>query len=322
MATYTFLMRPLLPIGKKANPPRYWKTKVFPAALAFIASAIGGAQLQGHDLPQSEKLISGGEAVPARGSETSAGADGEAGISMAQESKQATPQVVVSPAGKLSGPSEMTGETDVVSTQGTVRSALKGLTPSLETATKRTTASSHQWKLQEPSRRILNTVGTPPGKCLVVCPTGAEASVVVCLCALVAFFPPPLSSPDPSKSSSSSTKHHLQQPSGPASPQSCCSAEADGPGVEPWLGGGGFSVLRRGAGAAAGVVTKAQIRWRFLLIQQECPWARPPRRLMQELNEYFMTPGQHSWWTLSYWLLGDSEDCDSSVALAGPDSRS
>lgn len=35
-----------------------------------------------------------------------------------------------------------------------------------------------------------------------------------------------------------------------------------------------------------------------MLLQQGCPWARPPRRLMQELNEYFMTSGEHSWATL------------------------
>lgn len=75
----------------------------------------------------------------------------------------------------------------------------------------------------------------------------------------------------------------------------------------------GFAVLRRGAG----VVTKPQLRWRFLLLQQECPWARPPRRLMQELNEYFMSPGEHSWWSLSdHLLLFGGSDCE-----AGADTR-
>lgn len=70
----------------------------------------------------------------------------------------------------------------------------------------------------------------------------------------------------------------------------------------------GFAVLRRDGG----VVTKPQLRWRFLLLQQECPWARPPRRLMQELNEYFMTPGEHSWWSLSdqLLLLLEGSDCE------------
>ncbi|CAN0037604.1 unnamed protein product [Sphacelaria rigidula] len=62
--------------------------------------------------------------------------------------------------------------------------------------------------------------------------------------------------------------------------------------------GGVFAVLPQSS-----KVTKTDVRWRFLLLQQECPWARPPRRLMQYLNEYFMTPGEQSWDTLRDMLL-------------------
>ena len=197
------------------------------------------------------------------------------------------------------------------------------------------------------------SIGGAAGKCLVACPTGAEASVVVCLSALAAFFPPPpASTGDGGTSAAREGRLRLRSPrrtsaaaenrataethSTPetritqdnhattdnhTAPENCatqdnhattaaaaagaaagagkCETETDEekPGLQ--LGRGGFAVLRRGGG----VVTKPQLRWRFLLLQQECPWARPPRRLMQELNEYFMSPGEHSWWTLSDRLL-------------------
>lgn len=121
------------------------------------------------------------------------------------------------------------------------------------------------------------------GNCLVVCPTGGEASVIICLAALVALFPRQTQSPV----------------------RTSAGDQVDDGGLESCFGGGRYAVLRPGMGP----VTKTEIRWRYILLQQECPWARPPRRLMQELNEYFMTPGEHSWWTLSDRLVsGDS--CD------------
>ncbi|CAM9508920.1 unnamed protein product [Discosporangium mesarthrocarpum] len=41
-------------------------------------------------------------------------------------------------------------------------------------------------------------------------------------------------------------------------------------------------------------VTKEEVRWRLMLLQQAHPWARPPRRLLRELNEFFI-PGE-AWW--------------------------
>ncbi|CAM9609314.1 unnamed protein product [Scytosiphon promiscuus] len=319
--------------GKKANPPRYWKTKVFPTALAFIASAIGGARPGAGDPPQSTKNAgSGGEGggtdVRQRGPCMSAGACREAAGFPAQYGTQTIPEAAKSPARKPATPSQMAGETaedtGFAGTHDVVRSSAEEPQSSTEAATKSRSAmlpkpglpSQQQKHDQGANTSLVDTAGTPAGRCLVVCPTGAEASVAVCLCALVAFFPPPPPpTPDPRSTSTSPASGNLQPPSNLSSSRPRAPAEADGQGDEPWLGGGGFSVLRRGVGAGAttGVVTKAHLRWRFLLIQQECPWARPPRRLMQELNEYFMTPGEHSWWTLSDQLVGEEGDCHSSV---------
>lgn len=232
--------------------------------------------------------------------------------------------------------------------------------------------SSYAWpaSLPPPQRRHAQRCASSrgaAGKCLVACPTGAEASVVVCLAALAAFFPPPPGStasnhgapravledrgtPEnraiaenrvtaenraiPETRAKPETREvpkngripqHRGAPENRATaetgstpetrgtPENRATAEVSGkretetdeqdPGLQ--LEQDGFAVLRRGAG----VVTKPQLRWRFLLLQQECPWARPPRRLMQELNEYFMTPGQHSWWSLSDQLLLRGSDC-------------
>lgn len=147
--------------------------------------------------------------------------------------------------------------------------------------------------------------------------------MIVCLCALVAFFSPPAltrSAEDRGASADGCRRRQQQQQLLPSTPpqQPLATAGArpetpaaggGGGEAERHLGGGCFSVLRRRSSAVetAGVVTKAQLRWRFLLVQQECPWARPPRRLMQQLNEYFMTPGEHSWWTLSDRLSARSD---------------
>lgn len=178
----------------------------------------------------------------------------------------------------------------------------------------RTQLSLPQQQQRQSREYLARTAGAPAGKCLVVCPTGAEASVIVCISALVAFFPTPHV---PASTSTASAKSGLQQPLSTPSPQNFAAVEThetEGGEAGPYLGGGKFSVLRqRDMAATARIVTKAQLRTRFLLVQQECPWARPPRRLMQQLNEYFMTPGEHSWWTLSNRLL---EGLDSLVERA------
>ena len=175
-------------------------------------------------------------------------------------------------------------------------------------ARRRQQQEQQQQQQQQQRRRstegVVGTTVAPRGKCLVVCPTGAEASVIVCLCALVAFFPPPPATANATSRTASADDRDQPQSPPTSSPKSFAAVKTTDDGdVGQYLGGGSFKVLRRRSAAAAVtadvLVTKAQLRWRFLLVQQECPWARPPRRLMQELNEYFMTPGEHSWWTLS-----------------------
>lgn len=317
---------PFHPPGKKANPPRYWQTKVFPAALAFIASAVGGVPPRGQDVSSSTQPIPGNDfntfavckSVDTGQSAVSVRADEELGESAAEEGTQASAEGATHPSGSLPSWKGEIGETTVVGTPAPLCSSVEGLSSSEETARRANiTSNTQEWLPQQRQRQpkeSLADTGTVAGRCLVVCPTGAEASVIVCISALVAFFPPPHVF---TSSCMASANTDRQQPFSAPSPQTVAAIEThetDGGEVGPHLGGGKFSVLsRRGTEVTANIVTKAQLRTRFLLVQQECPWARPPRRLMQQLNEYFMTPGEHSWWTLSDRLLEGSNS-----AVDGP----
>lgn len=213
------------------------------------------------------------------------------------------------------------------------------------------------------------TPGVRDGKCLVVCPNGAEASVVVCLAALLAFFSAPSVPAERTAAANERVLYRRQDEivdadirnlSALATSVAIDTATSDREST--WESDGMESEGNNGVQTAPGAlsvaaknrtkaplevmqidttglsgmlacepeeeitrgkedecftcirtrnrvtcfevlpkgveVTKTDVRWRFLLMQQECPWARPPRRLMQELNEYFMTRGEHSWNTL------------------------
>lgn len=328
------------PPGKKANPPKYWQADVFPAALAFIASTVGGIPpVEQHGVP----AVSGAQ-ERSDGNSPSAGRKSAAVSQSAVSAKgkddideSGTVQERGKPAGEAicsgGGVPSRTDNTAVAAVpEPKRRSAEKeeeegeeeeeqeqeraycsrtvaeqaGSTPFCRARRRRQQGQpqekQQQHQRQGPKRGVDGTTGRPRGKCLVVCPTGAEASVIVCLCALVAFFSSP-----PAAGTLKRTASAQQHSSRTSSPQPLAALETDGAAADDgevgqYLGGGSFSVLRRRSAASAttdAVVTKAQLRWRFLLMQQECPWARPPRRLMQELNEFFMTPGEHSWWNLS-----------------------
>lgn len=307
-------------LGKKANPPRYWQTTVFPTALAFIASALGGVKpggqdelsptqaTQGNDKSFSTcKTVHTGEpVVSVTAAEILAGP-------AVEEGTQPNAERAVHPGGSLPSLIGGVGETTMVEARRPVRPSVERGSSSEYAARQANVASSTpaslpQQRQQKPGEYLAGTAGAPAGKCLVVCPTGAEASIIVCISALVAFFPPPHV---PACSSTASAKSGRQQLLSTPPPQTSAAVEThetERGEVEPYLGGGKFSVLRpREMVATASMVTKAQLRTRFLLVQQECPWARPPRRLMQQLNEYFMTPGEHSWWTLSYLIVQESD---------------
>lgn len=264
---------------------------MFPAALSFIAATIGGVSPRKRDISTAEGDVDpasrsvallrecGGELC---GSKDERGTQAERAVGL-----ESLPYML--PLGEAN-----------VGEEGLAQSA--GGPPS-STAVALPDDNSHtQPLLSELSRkgrqhRSCPAAREPAGRCLVVCPTGAEASVVVCLSALAAFFSSVGDTVSSPTASADETKGQTQI-------ETCSRARGER-GVDDGelglqLGRGGFNVLRRGAG----VVTKAQLRWLFILLQQECPWARPPRRLMQELNEYFMTPGKHSWWTLSDYLVG------------------
>ncbi|CAM9321435.1 unnamed protein product [Ectocarpus sp. 12 AP-2014] len=280
--------------GKKANPPRYWQKTVFPAALVFIASAVGDLRL-----PPAPK----GMATDQSAAVVHVEHHGEVAGPLVHEGPHVGEEAAASPDRSLpSYGGGKVGETSAVDAPDPARmEGVEGISSPAEADTRAITTSSAQPRLRQQWQAKRGGAGVMPGpvsagKCLVVCPTGADASVVVCLCALVAFFPP-----GPQANTNTSSGNRNQQPQqqqlpSPSSRHALLADDTGGGDSGLWLGGGRFSVLRR---TAAGVVTKSQLRWRFLLMQQECPWARPPRRSMQELNEYFMTPGEHSWWTLS-----------------------
>ncbi|CAB1112059.1 unnamed protein product [Ectocarpus sp. CCAP 1310/34] len=280
--------------GKKANPPRYWQKTVFPAALVFIASAVGDLRL-----PPARK----GMATDQSAAVIHVQRHGEAAEPFVHEGPHVGEEAAASPDRNLpSCCGGKVGETSAVDTPDPARlEGAEGISSPAEADTRAIATSSAQPRLRQQCQAKRGGAGVTmgpvtAGKCLVVCPTGADASVVVCLCALVAFFPPGPQANTNTPSGNQNQQPQQQQLLSPSSRHALVADEADGGNSGLWLGGGGFSVLPR---TAAGVVTKSQLRWRFLLMQQECPWAHPPRRSMQELNEYFMTPGEHSWWTLS-----------------------
>lgn len=164
-----------------------------------------------------------------------------------------------------------------------------GLAREITTSPPKLISQQDQQRLQQ---RVCPATTETAGKCLIVCPTGADASIVVCLSALVAFFPPKRTTPCCSNACVDEIKVPSQNKTSGLTTGEAEIGEED---AGQHFGGGRFAVLRR----HAGVVTKAQVRWRYILLQQECPWARPPRRMMQELNEYFMSPREPSWWNLS-----------------------
>lgn len=375
----------LAPPGKNSNPPRYWKTKVFPAALTFIASTVGKTPPQ-QDAPPAATPA---EAMQAPVSCAPSGLAAEAVVpssparksshSGSNDGNRTTAEPAVSPPSACntsvssSALAQNGARNKEEAARGTERrsheeeeealgeetarqpepprsfeqppsaSAAASTGGRVEISSARSTSPQHP-RPCSPSREASTRPASPPqrrhpqpgalskggaaGKCLVACPTGAEASVVVCLSALAAFFPaPPGSTSDGGTPAAREGRLRLRSPrqtsasaenraaaenrSTPekratldnhattAAVAGKCDTETDKeePGLQQERDG--FAVLRRGAG----VVTKPQLRWRFLLLQQECPWARPPRRLMQELNEYFMSPGEHSWWSLSDHLL-------------------
>lgn len=410
---------------------------MFPAALAFIAETVGGISPRGHDSPSPVVSIADlapdtrdGTTAAARPTALSEAADGEAiGTTAARRDKggQDIPAAEdglpvptgISRMNMNAGPSSSLTETSRCG-DGSPTGPCK--VDAAESPTER-----HRRRRQSRSLRgTASLAGAIRGKCLVVCPTGAEASVIVCLAALVAFFPPPraeasaddrrstiadetgkraalastrgvcvspltasiarhpvagcggfgteqkeaevtardcgrddarvcaavvASKDSPSAAEQSSTialesfepppsttnvsiksAHDCSQPAvgngsagasnicehggkpallalsaaasrysgvAAATKSPCSSATADDAEEQEefTFAGGRFSVSARGE-RGDDRVTKAEVRWWCLLLQQEYPWARPPRRLMQELNEYFMTPGEHSWWTL------------------------
>lgn len=154
------------------------------------------------------------------------------------------------------------------------------------------------------------------GKCLVACPTGNEASAIVCLAALLGFFRG--SSGGDESGDEGDNKNKVGDSS------------RDGGGDNTVEDGGDIGgSVRHGrkdekktegdqdqhherttpsgspfarcvfvvAGARARV-TKVEVRSMLAAIQAYCPSAWPPRRLMKDVDKYFMTPGEHSWATL------------------------
>lgn len=311
-------------LGKRANPPRYWQTAVFPASLAFIASAIGGVSLREEKESSPTQATSGNDntlavrkSVHTGQSAVSRTADEHLAEPAAEEGTQPNAEGVTRPGGSLPSSKERVGEMTIVEALEPLCPSIESLSSPVDTArqvnfSSSTQASLRQQRQQQRRRQTREYLGGKggvlAGRCLVVCPTGAEASVVVCISALVAFFPTPHV---PACSSTASAKSGLQRPpSTPSSPNVAVveTHETEGGEAGLYLGGSKFSVLhRRDTAATASIVTKVQLRTRFLLVQQECPWARPPRRLMKQLNEYFLTPGEYSWWSLSYRLLEGSD---------------
>eukprot|EP00752_Nemacystus_decipiens_P004789 g4357.t3 len=323
--------------GKKANPPRYWQTKVFPAALSFIAAAIGRAPSREH------------EEVPAS-SQAQDRLDGRRPSPGCKRASTAQPSAVSAAAGDESASEGDKQEDGTTSGGGDLPSRMERMAVAAVPEESRSCATRacsseppagqadnaqfrlarrrqqeqrhqhHQQQRRQSREGVVGMTGAPRRKCLVVCPTGAEASVIVCLCALVAFFPPSSTTTGATNRTASAGDRDQPHQSSPLSSAKALTAgeTADDGDVGQYFGGGSFSLLRRrsapaetsAATTADVAVTKAQLRWRFLLVQQECPWARPPRRLMQELNEYFMTPGEHSWWTLSDRLSEESVGFD------------
>lgn len=402
---------------------------MFPTALAFIAATVGGVPSRGYDSPSS--VSTGGLSSNTRDDAAAAGV---------RSMSEASVRVAIgATAGGQKGRQDIPAEQAVL-VPGTIPSMNAGrLFSSAETAgcgdgspagpSCRVDGTAPQTERRRQRQRGQSLHGAASlaveagGKCLVVCPTGAEASVIVCLAALVAFFPPsqadaavddrlsilaggtgtrapfattgvrvsptasaarfvaacglgteqeseataqdsaggdarvyavvgskdlpsaeqsvviPLGSSEPPSAAEVSIKFgDGSRPAVGDGGSACASSVRENNGVSALplasrrsgvvgkrasvsvtvdeeeqgcgkLGGGAFSVSARGERWGSGV-TKAEVRWRFLLLQQEYPWARPPRRLMQELNEYFMTPGEHSWWTLRDSLVGRDRDRD------------
>lgn len=401
---------------------------MFPAALAFIAATVGGVPSRGYNSPS-----------PASTGDLSSNTRDDTAAAGSMSMSEASVGVAIgATAGGQKGRQDIPAE-QAVFVPGTIPSMNAGEnSPSAETAgcgdgtpadpscREDGTAPQTERRRRQRGQSVRGAASLAVeagGRCLVVCPTGAEASVIVCLAALVAFFPPPQpeaagddrlsilaggtgtrapfattgvrmsptasaarfvaacglgteeeseataqdsaggdarvyavegskdlpsaeqsvvillgSSESPSAAEASIKFADGSRPAVGDGGSACASSVRKNNGVSALplasrlsgvvgkrasvsvtvdeqeqgcgkLGGGAFSVSARGERGGSGV-TKSEVRWRFLLLQQEYPWARPPRRLMQELNEYFMTPGEHSWWTLRDSLVGRDRSRD------------
>lgn len=282
---------------------------MFPAALEFIAEAVGGVQYRGWRRRQTTTIDDDSAGSLCSASWPAISCPEDAAEAFGRKSIKAE----ITEGEGLSGTAEIANPGNL--SEGIPEYAVSGddsgVPPLVSAGTVGSSGirisgdSKGPVEVSEPlSTHCVETSEARAGGCLVVCPTGSEASVIVCLAALIAFYPSRRTRNNQDLSAAAAEAAEVLD----ASPRNkkgsgivecaddCGDLEAQ------YLGGdkGGFAVLQR---EGANAVTKADVRWRFLLLQQECPWARPPRRLMQELNEYFMTPGEYSWWTLSDRLL-------------------
>lgn len=227
--------------GKKANPPRYWKSAVFPSALAFIAATTGGITSNREQILSSPACRDDDEIAAA----CAGGCEKLTGDEQQQRPQQQNVLAVLATESRCSGEAEamspsVGGET-VAGGVGGGDSRSDGvghhlLIPSsssssslpqqhqrprqslMKSPPKRELLllqqahnihlgyervprpSSHHRQKQQQHLRKTPEVSTyhrgqqqqaTPAKCLIVCPTGAEASIVVCLAALLTFFPFP-----------------------------------------------------------------------------------------------------------------------------------
>lgn len=323
--------------GKGSNPPLYWQKHVFPRTLAHIAAAVGGIEPAGGACEEP----SAGEASP-----SSALRPDRAPVTDAAQHDGGEEQHARTVDGAPSGTNKRSSASDSRSRATSVggeRNRRFGDRPNREPRGGSMPVLPSPRSRSPPARGGddagtglggLQTPATPPvpdalgaqerhgesrarGKCLVACPTGAEASVIVCLAALLAFFRDGSGAADESRD---------ENKVGSGQREACGDNTVDDGGN---IGGGvkhGRKDTEKGDGdedkhhggaspegpfarcaffavGARASVTKVEVRSMLAAIQAYCPSAWPPRRLMKDVDKYFMTPGEHSWATLLNRLL-------------------